>query len=66
MGSNLSNKNPKKEIKTRNPIDHNPLLCSQCGGGEASLSSRRTAPSTLIKNSIPLLKNLDLITTVEK
>jgi hypothetical protein len=29
MGSNLSNKTPKEEIKTQNPIDPNPLPCSQ-------------------------------------
>jgi hypothetical protein len=49
MGSNLSNKNPKERNKTQKLNGSYPTTRLTCKCGEASLSSRRTAPSTLIK-----------------
>jgi hypothetical protein len=48
MDSNLSNKNPKERNKTQKPDGSYPTIRLTCKCGEASLSSRRTAPNTLI------------------
>jgi hypothetical protein len=56
MGSNLSNKNPKERNKTKKTDGSYPTTRLTCKCSEASLSTRRTVPSTHSSKKIPNLK----------